>query len=54
MLDRLPAAFVEATMSARARLVTHPEPIASVVEDVTGRSPRTFRVWVEDHLDAFR
>jgi len=55
MLDEgLPAAFVEATMSAWARLVEHPEPITTTVEDVTARPPRTFRVWAADHLDAFR
>ncbi|HEX6500097.1 MAG TPA: NAD(P)H-binding protein [Micromonosporaceae bacterium] len=48
------AGFADAALAAWARFVTEPEPVTSVVQQVTGRPARSFRQWVAEHVDAFR
>ncbi|WP_439376772.1 NAD(P)H-binding protein [Amycolatopsis lexingtonensis] len=36
-----------------ARTVREPSPVTDVVREVTGRTPRTFRQWAEDHRAEF-
>lgn len=49
-----PEAFADSGLSHWEHIVTHPEPVTKVVEQVTGAPARTYRQWVEDRADAFR
>jgi uncharacterized protein YbjT (DUF2867 family) len=49
-----PEEFADSGLSHWEHIVTHPEPVTKVVEQVTGAPARTYRQWVEDHADAFR
>ncbi|MEU7786049.1 NAD(P)H-binding protein [Amycolatopsis sp. NPDC049159] len=40
-------------LRAWARTVREPSPVTDVVREVTGRAPRTFRQWAEDHRADF-
>jgi uncharacterized protein YbjT (DUF2867 family) len=40
-------------LNAYARMMTHPEPVTTTVEEITGTPARTFREWVIDHVDDF-
>ena len=48
------ASFADIALDAWARFVTQPERVTSTIEEVTGRSARTFRQWATDHADNFR
>ena len=41
-------------MASWARMAAEPEPVTTVVQDVTGMPARTFRQWARDHRDEFR
>jgi uncharacterized protein YbjT (DUF2867 family) len=47
-------AFAEHAMASWARMAAVPEPVTTVVQDVTGGPARTFRQWARDHRDEFR
>jgi len=47
-------AFAEHAMASWARMAAEPEPVTSVVAEVTGVPARTFREWARDHRDEFR
>jgi uncharacterized protein YbjT (DUF2867 family) len=58
-IDQLAAAwgdraFAEHAVASWARMAAEPEPVTSVVADVTGVPARTFREWARDHRDEFR
>jgi uncharacterized protein YbjT (DUF2867 family) len=46
--------FVDSALATWAGLVTQPEPVTRIVEDVTGAPARTFRRWAGDHASDFR
>jgi uncharacterized protein YbjT (DUF2867 family) len=46
--------FVDSALSTWAGLVTQPEPVTRVVEEITGVPARTFRQWAGDHVSDFR
>ncbi|GAA4986155.1 NAD(P)H-binding protein [Actinopolymorpha pittospori] len=48
------AAFVEARLRAWESFVDSPERVTDTVDQLLGRPARTFRSWVEEHVDAFR
>jgi uncharacterized protein YbjT (DUF2867 family) len=37
-----------------AQMIGHPQPVLSTVPDLLGRPSRTFKEWVQAHIDAFR
>jgi uncharacterized protein YbjT (DUF2867 family) len=47
-------AFADAALATWAAFVSHPEPVTTTVERVTGRPARSFRTWAHDHADDFR
>lgn len=47
-------AMAEKLLDYHGSLVEAPEPVTTVVEDVTGSPALSFRRWAEDHADAFR
>lgn len=49
----LPVALVDGVLTYLADRVADPEPINSVIQEITGRSPRTFRSWVAENAAAF-
>lgn len=57
--DQLAAAwgdrgFAEHAVASWAAMALEPEPVTSVVQEVTGAPARTFRQWARDHRDEFR
>lgn len=46
-----PEPLVDSMLAAWAAMTGTPEPITSTVEEVTGRRPKTFRQWAEDHRE---
>ncbi|MEV4510293.1 NAD(P)H-binding protein [Dactylosporangium sp. NPDC049525] len=54
MARRLPQEVVDAVLSARAAAGPFRARVLPTVLEVTGREPRSFRQWVEDHVDTFR
>lgn len=46
--------YADGALDAWAAFVEHPERVTNAVEEVTGRSARTFREWAADHADDFR
>jgi uncharacterized protein YbjT (DUF2867 family) len=48
------AAFAEGALEAWAQFVTHPEPVTSTVQQVTGAPARSFAEWATDHAGDFR
>lgn len=54
MARRVPASVVDAVLSARAAAGPFRARVLPTVRDVTGRAPRSFRQWAEDHVDSFR
>lgn len=46
--------FVDSALATWAGLVTRPEPVNRVAEEVTGVPARTFRQWAADHISDFR
>ncbi|MEV0570562.1 NAD(P)H-binding protein [Dactylosporangium sp. NPDC050588] len=54
MARRVPAEVVDAVLSARAAAGPFRARVLPTVQDVTGRAPRSFRQWAEDHADTFR
>jgi uncharacterized protein YbjT (DUF2867 family) len=53
MARRIPAAVVDAVLSARMRATDVRAKPLPTIEEVTGRPPRTFARWVADHAAAF-
>ncbi|MGP4000755.1 NAD(P)H-binding protein [Streptomyces sp. 8N706] len=49
-----PPEIVDGILGAHAHMVTHPEPVNRVVEEITGVPARAFVEWAEDHADDFR
>lgn len=47
-------AFAEHAMASWAKMAAEPEPVTTVVRDVTGEPARPFRQWARDHRDEFR
>ncbi|GAB3729872.1 NAD(P)H-binding protein [Nocardiopsis nanhaiensis] len=47
-------AFVDVALRYWETLVENPEPVRPGVRQVTGNPGRTFRSWVDDHVDEFR
>lgn len=50
----LPAMLVDSILNGHAKMVRHPEPVTSTVEDLTGARARTFQQWATDHASDFR
>ena len=46
--------FVDSALTTWAGLVTQPEPVTRVVEEITDVPARTFRQWAGDHVSDFR
>jgi uncharacterized protein YbjT (DUF2867 family) len=46
--------FVDLALDHWASAVSSPEPVTSVVAEVTGRPARTFREWAQEHVSAFQ
>jgi len=53
LLTRLPPAVVDGALTYWARLVTEPELVSPMVEEITGAPARPFREWVRDHASDF-
>lgn len=47
------AAIADGALDTWAGFVTQPEPVTRAFEELTGKRPRTFRRWAEDHAGAF-
>jgi uncharacterized protein YbjT (DUF2867 family) len=47
-------AFVDAALDGWAQMVSRPEPVTDVVEQVTGAPARSFAEWARDHAEDFR
>jgi len=54
LADGWPEDFVDGAMDAWAAMITHSERVTSTVEDLTGGPARSFREWVDDHVNDFR
>jgi uncharacterized protein YbjT (DUF2867 family) len=54
MSASMPAEYVEAFFDFYVKGSLDESPVLPTVGDLTGRPPRTFAQWVDDHLDAFR
>jgi uncharacterized protein YbjT (DUF2867 family) len=54
MVGYLPSSAVDGALDAWAKMVAEPEPVTSVVEEITGVPARTFREWAFGHADNFR
>jgi uncharacterized protein YbjT (DUF2867 family) len=54
MLNWLPSTAVDGALDAWAAMVTHPEPVTTTVEEITGTPAHTFLQWAHDHADDFR
>jgi uncharacterized protein YbjT (DUF2867 family) len=46
--------FADSALRYWAGLVDEPEPVTRTIEEITGRSARTFTTWATDHADDFR
>lgn len=46
--------FIDGALEHWSSIVTDPEPVTNLVEQVTGRPARTFAEWAKDRADAFR
>jgi uncharacterized protein YbjT (DUF2867 family) len=53
MLAAWPAPVADMLLSAYAAAVERPAFLTSAIEEVTGRSARTFREWAADHAAEF-
>jgi uncharacterized protein YbjT (DUF2867 family) len=54
MLQFMPAWAVETTLAVLGQPTPAEQQISPVVEQLLGRTPRTFADWVHDHISAFR
>jgi uncharacterized protein YbjT (DUF2867 family) len=55
MLDwGMPLPFVDGVLGYWAKCVSHPEPVNQIVQDVTGRAPRSLRDWIAGNAEKFR
>lgn len=54
MLTTMPETIVDGILDGQARLVTEPESVTHMVEEITGTPARTFHEWAVDHADDFR
>ena len=54
MSSRMPAEYVDAFFDFYVAGAVDETSVLPTVEQVTGRPPRTFRAWAEEHLTAFR
>jgi uncharacterized protein YbjT (DUF2867 family) len=54
MSTTMPAKYVDAFMSFFADGTLDESEVLPTVEEVTGRPPRSFAAWAEEHADAFR
>jgi uncharacterized protein YbjT (DUF2867 family) len=54
MSARMPAAYVDAFFDFYVAGAIDETSVLPTIEEVTGRPPRTFRAWAEEHLEAFR
>ena len=54
MVGYLPPSAGDGALDVWAKMVTEPEPVTSVVEEITRVSAGTFREWTIDHADDFR
>lgn len=54
LLTSWPPSLADSVLDAMAARVTEPELITRAVEEITGAPPRTFREWVDEHIDHFR
>jgi uncharacterized protein YbjT (DUF2867 family) len=52
--NALPRRMADGALDTWAKMVTEPEQVSSMVEEVTGVSARTFREWAIDHASDFR
>jgi len=50
----MPEEIVDVLLSVLARLTAVPAPLTTVVKEITGAKPHTFREWVVDHAADFR
>jgi uncharacterized protein YbjT (DUF2867 family) len=50
----VPSAMADDIMSGHARMIAHPEPMTTTVEDITGTPARTYAQWAADHAADFR
>jgi hypothetical protein len=50
----MPAEYVDAFFDFYVAGAVDETSVLPTVEQVTGRPPRTFRAWAEEHLTAFR
>ncbi|GHO78505.1 nucleotide-diphosphate-sugar epimerase [Ktedonobacter sp. SOSP1-85] len=53
MLTQLPPAMVDGMLNAWAGFVREPEPISSIVEEITGTPAHTYKEWAIDHARDF-
>jgi uncharacterized protein YbjT (DUF2867 family) len=51
---RWPGPVVDMLLAAWSATIGRPAFLTSTVADVVGSPPRTFRQWIDDHVDAFR
>jgi uncharacterized protein YbjT (DUF2867 family)/ketosteroid isomerase-like protein len=54
MLSWASEEFADGALAYWRSLVDTPEPVTSMVEELTGRPARTFTQWAQDHADDFR
>jgi uncharacterized protein YbjT (DUF2867 family) len=52
--NALPRRMVDSALDTWAKMVTEPERVSSIVEEVTGVPARPFREWATDHTSDFR
>ncbi len=52
--QNVPLPLIDSIVGLQARAVAEPPQIASTVQEVTGREPRTFAGWARDHVRDFR
>ncbi|EFH83759.1 NAD(P)H-binding protein [Ktedonobacter racemifer] len=53
MLTQLPPAMVDGMLNAWAGFVREPEPISSIVEEITSAPAHTYKEWAIDHASDF-
>jgi uncharacterized protein YbjT (DUF2867 family) len=54
MLEFMPAWAVDTTLAVLGAPTSSEQRISPAVEQVLGRTPRTFADWIQDHISAFR
>jgi uncharacterized protein YbjT (DUF2867 family) len=54
MSSKMPAEYVDAFFDFYVAGAIDETSVLPTIEEVTGRPPRTFRAWAEEHLEAFR